>query len=61
VGIEAGLIQRVRGLNAFMTDIHGEGKILKDDVLPRDPIVGSPQFRHAAVGITLPHNTPFEP
>ena len=56
-GIEAGLIQRVRALNAFMADIYGEGSILKDDVVPRDLIVGSPQFRHAAVGIKLPHNT----
>jgi uncharacterized circularly permuted ATP-grasp superfamily protein len=56
-GIELGLIQRVRALNAFMADIYSEGSILKDDVVPRDLIIGSPQFRHAAMGIKLPHNT----
>ncbi len=55
-GVEAGLIQRVRALNAFMADIYGEANILKDCVVPRDLIVGSAQFRHAAVGIKLPHN-----
>jgi uncharacterized circularly permuted ATP-grasp superfamily protein len=53
--IEAGLIQRVRALNAFMADIYGEGAILKDGVVPRDLILGSGQFRHAAVGIKVPH------
>jgi len=56
-GIEAGLIQRVRALNAFMADIYGEGNILKDGVVPRDLIIGSSQFRHAAVGIKVPHGT----
>ena len=55
--IEAGLIQRVRALNAFLADIYGEGCILKDDVVPRDLIIGSSQFRHAAVGIKPPHNS----
>ena len=55
--IEAGLIQRVRALNAFLADIYGEGCILKDDVIPRDLIIGSSQFRHAAVGIKPPHNS----
>jgi uncharacterized circularly permuted ATP-grasp superfamily protein len=49
--LEAGLIQRVRALNAFAADIYGEGAILKEGVVPRDLIVGSRQFRHAAVGI----------
>ena len=52
--LEAGLIQRVRALNAFTADIYGEGCILKDEVVPRDLIVGSPQFRHAAAGIKPP-------
>jgi uncharacterized circularly permuted ATP-grasp superfamily protein len=52
--LEAGLIQRVRALNAFVADVYGEGCILKDEVVPRDLIVGSPQFRHAAVGIRPP-------
>jgi uncharacterized circularly permuted ATP-grasp superfamily protein len=54
--IEAGLIQRVRALNAFLADIYGESAILKDNIVPRDLIIGSSQFRHAAVGIKPPFN-----
>jgi uncharacterized circularly permuted ATP-grasp superfamily protein len=53
--LEAGLIQRVRALNAFIGDVYGEGCILKDGTIPRDLIVGSQQFRHAAAGFKPPH------
>src|SRR5277367_1694309 len=33
--LEAGLIQRVRALNAFVGDVYGEGAILADEVVPR--------------------------
>jgi uncharacterized circularly permuted ATP-grasp superfamily protein len=49
--LEAGLAQRVRALNAFVADIYGEGAILKDEVVPRDLICGSSQYRRAAIGI----------
>jgi uncharacterized circularly permuted ATP-grasp superfamily protein len=49
--LEAGLIQRVRALNAFIGDVYGECAILKEGIVPRDMIVGSPQFRHAAAGL----------
>ncbi len=52
--LEAGLIQRVRALNAFVADVYGEGCILSDGVVPRDLVLGCPQFRRAAVGITPP-------
>jgi uncharacterized circularly permuted ATP-grasp superfamily protein len=52
--LEAGLIQRVRVLNAFLADVYGEGCILKDGIVPRDLILGCPQFRRAAVGIHPP-------
>jgi len=52
--IEAGLVQRIRALNAFLADVYGGGEILKDGIVPRDLIVGSPQFRHAAVGLRPP-------
>jgi uncharacterized circularly permuted ATP-grasp superfamily protein len=55
--LEAGLIQRARALNAFVADIYGDGQILKDGVIPRDLVIGSPQFRHAAVGIRSPGGT----
>jgi len=49
--IEAGLIQRVRALNLFLADVYGEGAIFHDDVVPRDLVLGSPQFRYGAAGI----------
>src|SRR5271167_1636541 len=52
--VEAGLIQRVKTLNAFLADIYTHGEILKEGLVPRDLILGSPQFRHAAVGIKPP-------
>jgi uncharacterized circularly permuted ATP-grasp superfamily protein len=53
--LEAGLIQRVRALNEFVADVYGAGNILKDGIVPRDLILGSPQYRRVAVGITPPH------
>lgn len=53
-GLEAGLIQRARALNAFVGDIYGEAQIVKEGVIPRDLVIGSPQFRHAAAGIESP-------
>jgi uncharacterized circularly permuted ATP-grasp superfamily protein len=52
--LEAGLIQRVRALNAFVADIYAEGDIMNDRVIPRDLVLGCPQFRRAAVGIKPP-------
>ena len=53
--LEAGLLQRVRALNAFVADVYDEGCILKDGVVPDDLITTSSQFRRAAVGIKPPH------
>ena len=55
-GLEAGLIQRVKALNAFVGDVYGEGHILNDGIVPRDLVLGCPQFRRAAVGIRPPHD-----
>jgi uncharacterized circularly permuted ATP-grasp superfamily protein len=52
--LEAGLIQRVRALNAFLGDVYDQGCILKDGVMPRDLVIGCPQFRPAAAGIRPP-------
>ena len=54
--IEAGLIQRVKALNAFVGDVYGDGNILNDGIVPRELVLGCPQFRRAAVGIRPPHN-----
>jgi uncharacterized circularly permuted ATP-grasp superfamily protein len=52
--LEAGLIQRVKALNAFIADIYDEEQILRDRVIPRDLILGSPQYRRGAIGIKPP-------
>jgi uncharacterized circularly permuted ATP-grasp superfamily protein len=53
--LEAGLIQRVKALNAFVADVYGEGNILKDGIVPRDLIMESAQYRRGAIGIQPPH------
>jgi len=52
--LEAGLIQRLRALNAFVGDVYGAGAIMNDGIIPRDLVLGCPQFRRAAVGIRPP-------
>lgn len=52
--LEAGLIQRVAALNAFVADVYGDGHILKDCIVPRDLVMECPQFRRGAVGIKPP-------
>jgi uncharacterized circularly permuted ATP-grasp superfamily protein len=54
--LEAGLIQRVKALNAFVADVYGDGAIMKDGIVPREIVLGCPQFRRAAVGIKPPHD-----
>jgi uncharacterized circularly permuted ATP-grasp superfamily protein len=52
--LEAGLIQRVKALNAFVADVYREGQILKDGLIPRDLILESAQYRRGAVGLMPP-------
>src|ERR1700731_440984 len=52
--LEAGLIQRMRALNSFVGDVYGAGAIMNDHIVPRDLVLGCPQFRRAAVGIKPP-------
>jgi uncharacterized circularly permuted ATP-grasp superfamily protein len=52
--LETGLIQRVRALNAFITDVYAEGAIMNDAIVPRDLVLACPQFRREAAGIHPP-------
>ncbi|WP_341208326.1 circularly permuted type 2 ATP-grasp protein [uncultured Sphingomonas sp.] len=54
--LSEGLIQRVQAINAFLVDIYGEQKILRDGVLPADLILGNTQFRPEVAGIRPPHD-----
>ena len=54
--LSEGLVQRVEAINAFLDDIYGERRILKESVLPEDLILGNPQFRPEIAGIRPPHD-----
>jgi uncharacterized circularly permuted ATP-grasp superfamily protein len=53
--IEAGLKQRILALNFFLRDIYGEGRVLKDGVVPRSMVYGSRHYRREMRGIPVPH------
>ncbi len=50
--IEAGLMQRLKALNLFITDLYNEQHIVKDGVFPLDVLEGSKNFREQCRGIT---------
>ena len=54
--LSEGLVQRVEAINAFLNDIYGERRILKEGVLPEDLVLGNPQFRPEIAGIRPPHD-----
>jgi uncharacterized circularly permuted ATP-grasp superfamily protein len=53
--LERGIVQRVRGLEAFLADIYGDQQIVKDGVLPRRLITSCEHFHRQAAGITPPN------
>lgn len=52
--IEKGVVQRVAAINAFLTDIYGPQKILKDGIIPRDLVLGNKSYRPEMQGIAVP-------
>lgn len=55
--LEAGVVQRVAALNAFLGDIYGDQKILKDGVVPAELVLGNSNYRPEMKGIKVPHGT----
>ena len=55
--IEAGVRQRVAALNAFLHDVYHEQRILKDDVVPPELVLGNANYRSAMQSVDLPHGT----
>lgn len=53
--IEAGLKQRLKALNLFINDLYNDQKILKDNIVPRQLIESSSNFRPECLGMTPPH------
>ena len=54
-GLERGLVQRARALNAFLGDIYGPRECIRAGVIPEDLVLRNPQFRLEMVGQTPPH------
>ena len=52
--IDAGLRQRITALNAFIDDIYGDQRILREGVVPEDLIKSSTTYREACRGLKPP-------
>jgi uncharacterized circularly permuted ATP-grasp superfamily protein len=53
--LEAGLIQRVGALNAFLRDVYGPQEILRAGIIPEDLVLRNPQYCLAAIGVQPAH------
>ena len=54
--IEAGVIQRLRALEAFLADVYGPGQVLADGLIPRRLVTSSTHFHREAWGISTPND-----
>lgn len=52
--IEAGLKQRIRALNLFLDDVYGEGRIMKDNVVPESLVKSAKTYRPECLGFRPP-------
>lgn len=52
--LEAGLVQRIRALNLFLHDVYHDQRILKENVIPSDLVLGSKGFRKEMIGFVPP-------
>ncbi|HWV43318.1 circularly permuted type 2 ATP-grasp protein [Pseudorhodoplanes sp.] len=52
--IAAGVTQRARVIEALLADVYGEGRLVKDGVLPAALVAGSREFLRPMVGIEPP-------
>jgi hypothetical protein len=51
--LAAGLIQRVKALNAFVRDVYHDREILRAGVLPPDYVIGNSQYRPEMQGVAV--------
>ena len=54
--IEAGLQQRIRALNLFLSDVYGDQAIVRDGIIPIELIESAPTFLPQCVGLKPPHD-----
>jgi carboxylate-amine ligase len=57
--IERGLVQRVRALNAFVTDVYSEQAAVEAGVVPARVIGSASYFEPALMGSVIPHARPI--
>ncbi len=53
--IEAGVVQRVRALEAFLADVYGDAHILRDGIVPRRCVTTASHFHRPAHGLEPPN------
>lgn len=54
--IERGLTQRLLALNLFLQDVYHGQKILRDNIIPKEIVLGAKHFRPELVGFDIPRN-----
>jgi uncharacterized circularly permuted ATP-grasp superfamily protein len=55
--IARGITQRVLALNAFLCDVYGEGRALRDGIVPRELVYSTPHYEREAIGVRPPRDT----
>ncbi|WP_430783534.1 glutamate--cysteine ligase [Actinoplanes sp. G11-F43] len=53
-GLQKGLVQRVRALNAFLGDVYADRQVVADGIIPEWVIDGSPELRASGALISRP-------
>ncbi len=53
--VETGVAQRIRALEAFLSDIYGDAEVLSDGIIPRRLVTSASHFHRAAVGVDPPN------
>ena len=54
--ISAGLVQRVKALNAFIADVYGAQDILRAGIVPSEHVLLNETYRHQMQGVQLPYS-----
>jgi uncharacterized circularly permuted ATP-grasp superfamily protein/uncharacterized alpha-E superfamily protein len=52
--IDAAVVQRARLANAMLHDIYGEGRLMRDGIVPAHMVLGHPQYLRALAGVRPP-------
>ncbi len=52
--VTAGVSQRIRAFELFLQDMYGKREILRDGIIPVHPVLGSPHYEAASIGLPLP-------